>query len=66
MRVGEYEIFDPYLSSRTERLTMAGIIVNGLRINSTDALVREIEFYDVNCDGNSTGRGKIDTIELKV
>ena len=66
VRVGEYEIFDPYLSSETKRLVMQGIIVNGLRINSTDDLVREIEFYDVNCDGNSTGRGKIDTIELKV
>ena len=66
VRVDVYEIFDPYLSSETKRLVMQGIIVNGLRINSTDDLVREIEFYDVNCDGNSTGRGKIDTFELKV
>ena len=58
------EIFDPYLSSRIERLSLASISVNGKRVDSIDGLLREIEFDDVDGDGHSTAAGRIGEVCL--
>lgn len=59
-----YEIFDPYLSSRIERLDLASISVNGKRVDNIDGLLREIEFDDIDGDGHSTAAGRIGEVCL--
>lgn len=60
--IGDTEIFDPYLSSRVRELELSGITVNGAPADKTAELVREIAFDDINGDGHSTARGKIEKI----
>jgi len=64
IRVGDREIFDPYLSSRVEQIDFCNIKVNGTAVENPGGmdLVRTVAFEDVNGDGNSTGRGEIGRI----
>ncbi|MBO5218301.1 MAG: hypothetical protein J6C52_02650, partial [Clostridia bacterium] len=64
VRSGEYEIFDPYLSSRAERLEFTDIRVNGEPCRDAVRLFREIAFDDVNGDGHSTGSGTFGEVYL--
>lgn len=58
-RMGEREIFDPYLSNTVQTLVLSNITVNGERVTSERKLVHETRFEDVNRDGHSTGCGRI-------
>ena len=51
-----FEIFDPYVSSRVDRLTVEGLRVLGI---SPETLVYPVTFTDINHDGRSTGAGTI-------
>ena len=61
---GKTEVFDPYISSTVETLELESIFVNGERATDVDALVKVIEFNDVNHDGFSSGKGKVNRILL--
>ena len=62
VRSGEYEVFDPYLSSYAERIEFSGIRVNGKICRDPEKLFREISFTDINGDGRSTGKGEFGEI----
>lgn len=68
IRVGDTEIFDPYLSSRVEIMELRNIRVNGVSLCApTSAILREeavrvLSFEDVNSDGHSTASGTIGTL----
>ncbi|MGM9666093.1 MAG: hypothetical protein ACI3XX_06105 [Eubacteriales bacterium] len=64
VRMGNYEVFDPYLSSKVKTLELKNITVNKERVQSVSDIVKEIEFDDVNEDGRSTARGSIEEIIL--
>ena len=64
VRSGEYEIFDPYLSSFAARLELSDIRVNGEVCRDASRLFREIAFDDVNGDGHSTGNGTFGEVYL--
>ncbi len=63
VRIGDTEIFDPYLTSHVGTVVLSDIRVNGEIIHKTNAekdrLIRTIRFDDINDDGNSTGCGTI-------
>lgn len=61
---GDYEVFDPYLSSRTGRLILRDIFVNGEKSRDVKALVYETKFDDINKDGHSTASGVIEEIVI--
>lgn len=64
-RIGNAEIFDPYLSNTVEALELAHISVNGQALTdekAAETLVKTVSFDDVNRDGCSTGCGKIETV----
>ena len=56
---GGKEFFDPYISCRAERLIFKNISVNGEKAKDIRPLLREVNFDDVNGDGESSGNGKI-------
>ena len=58
------EIFDPYISSRASVLEFKNITVNGKSANSTDDLIHEISFDNINNDGRSTASGKVEKVLL--
>lgn len=58
------EIFDPYISCSVDTVELKNIIVNGERSFDKDALVRAVEFNDINNDGVSTAIGKIAEIKI--
>ena len=62
IRIGDDEVFDPYLSSQVSCLEMKNIRVGGEVCENCDGLIRTIEFDDINGDGNSTAKGEIDTV----
>ena len=64
VRSGDYEVFDPYLSSEVGVLELKNITVNGKKVSSADNIIREIEFNDINGDGHSTAKGVIHKITL--
>ena len=64
VRSGEFEIFDPYLSSYADRITFNGICVNGKPCQDPEKLFREISFTDINGDGRSTGKGEFGEIVI--
>ena len=70
VRIDEFEIFDPYLSSHAGTVEMKNIRVNGISVRDPEAAVpisqlfRTICFEDINHDGNSTGRGTVDNVIL--
>lgn len=61
---GEWEIFDPYLSSELGNLICKDIYVNGRKVEDLAPYVKEITFRDVNQDGKSTGSGVIKKMTL--
>ena len=62
---GGVEIFDPYISSSVGELLLSDIRVNGEKITDAGELLREVVFDDIDGDGHSTGRGKIEKIIIK-
>ena len=61
---GEYEIFDPYLSSTVEQIDFARITVNGKPVKNAEELVHCTVFEDINHDGHSTARGRVGKIRV--
>ncbi len=57
-----HEIFDPYVSCRVGRVTVEGLKIHG---KAPAELVRATVFEDVNKDGNSTGRGVIEKLDIR-
>lgn len=56
---GEYEIFDPYLSSHVEELVWKDVSVNGKALEDLAPYLHEITFNNINNDGRSTGEGRL-------
>lgn len=64
IRVGEREIFDPYITNHVEKIYLKDIYVNGEKISDADGIVHTVIFDDVNGDGHSTGAGTVGEIVL--
>ena len=58
----DIETFDPYISSTVDIMELKNIFINGEKITDIDRLVKVIEFNDVNQDGFSSGKGKVNKI----
>ena len=58
----DVEVFDPYITATLDTLEMQDIFVNGQRAESIEGLVKIIEFDDVNGDGFSSGKGRVNNI----
>jgi hypothetical protein len=63
-RMGDEEVFDPYVSATLDTLDLENIFVNGIRATDPNDLIHVVEFHDVNADGFSSGRGKINRLLL--
>ena len=63
-RMGDEEVFDPYVSTVLDTLDLSDIFVNGVRATNPDSLIHVVEFHDVNRDGFSSGCGKINHLFL--
>ena len=61
---GQVEVFDPYASATVDTLELTNISINGEKISDAGCLVKIVEFDDVNKDGFSSGKGKINHIIL--
>ena len=59
VRVGDREVFDPYLTSHVGTVALKHIRVNGEPVQEDNSLIRTIVFDGVNGDGNSTGCGTV-------
>ena len=59
------EVFDPYISCKAENISVEDVFVNDKKLMSSNGYFKEIEFEDVNKDGNSTGRGQFERITVK-
>ncbi len=57
-----YEIFDPYISSCIEELHLEKVLLNGQTDWQKCFGIKEIEYFDINHDSNSTANGKIKKI----
>ncbi|MBQ8817605.1 MAG: hypothetical protein IJZ83_03445 [Clostridia bacterium] len=58
------EVFDPYVSATLDILELEDIFVNGKRATEITDLIKIIEFDNVNEDGFSSGKGKVNHIIL--
>lgn len=58
----DVEVFDPYISATLDTLDMKNIFVNGEPEQDVDKLVKVIEFDDVNHDGFSSGKGRVNNV----
>jgi len=65
-RVGkeDIEVFDPYVSATVDTLDMRNIFINGKQTDDVEKIVKIIEFDDVNQDGFSSGRGKVNHVYI--
>ena len=63
-RVNDMEVFDPYVSAVLDTLELEDIFVNGKRVTEVDSLIKIIEFDDVNKDGFSSGKGRVEHVIL--
>ena len=61
-RTEDIEVFDPYISATVDTLSMSGIFVNGSPCREVRRLLKVIAFDDVNRDGFSSGRGRVNTV----
>ena len=59
---GTVEVFDPYVSCEVGSAELSDIRINGETPKKIEPFIREIVVDDINRDGRSTGRGKIDRI----
>ena len=59
------EVFDPYISCKAENISVEDVFINDKKLMSSNGYFKEIEFEDVNKDGNSTGRGQFERITVK-
>lgn len=62
VRQGEFEIFDPGLSSTVENMYLKNIKVNGKKISDIKDYVKEIVFDDIYKDGKASAKGEIKNI----
>lgn len=62
---GDLEVFDPYIASRVEQITLHNITVNGQPVVDPASLIRLIAFDDVNGDGHSTASGMVTSIRME-
>lgn len=60
----EMEIFDPYLSSSAKNVVLNNISVNGEKMVCAEEYIKEISFNNVNEDGDSTGAGTFENVEI--
>ena len=60
----DIEVFDPYVSSTVDTLDMKNIFINGKQIDDVEKIIKVIEFDDVNQDGFSSGKGKVNHIYI--
>lgn len=58
----DQEIFDPYLESKVDKLTLKNVTVNGSTTYRTEDIIKEISFDDINRDGHSSGCGRLGEI----
>lgn len=63
-RRDDKEVFDPYVSATLDILELEDIFVNGKRATEITDLIKIIEFDNVNEDGFSSGKGKVNHIIL--
>ena len=57
IRVGDREVFDPYVSNAVECISLKDIKVNGAPMGSHLEHIHVTKFDDINSDGMSTGKG---------
>jgi len=62
VRIGDREVFDPYLSSAVENLYLESITVNGTATKELSPFIKEIVFDSLYPDMPSTASGKIENI----
>ena len=55
------EVFDPYVNCHVQTISVAGLKVHG---DCPSEIVRTTVFDDVNRDGRSSGRGRVDSINV--
>ncbi|MBQ8719774.1 MAG: hypothetical protein IJY65_01950 [Clostridia bacterium] len=60
----DIEVFDPYVSTTVDTLDMKNIFINGKQIDNAEKILKIIEFDDVNQDGFSSGKGKVNHIYI--
>ena len=58
------EVFDPYVSATLDTLELEDIYVNGKKVSTVDGLIKIVEFDNINNDGNSSGKGKLNHVIL--
>ena len=58
------EVFDPYVSATLDILELNDIFINGERVSEIDGLIKIVEFDNINNDGNSSGKGKLNHVVL--
>ena len=58
------EVFDPYVSATLDILELNDIFINGERVSEIDGLIKIVEFDNINNDGNSSGKGKLNHVML--
>lgn len=63
-RRDDKEVFDPYVSATLDILELEDIFVNGKRATEITDLIKIIEFDNVNEDGFSSGKGKVNHVIL--
>lgn len=61
-RADDMEVFDPYISTTVDTLSMSNIVINGSPCDDIDRLLKVIAFDNVNGDGFSSGRGRVNRI----
>lgn len=66
VRIGDSEVFDPYISSRAKRLILKDIIVNGQKMDEKTIweVIHEIVFDDIYQEGAPKTFGTIEELEI--
>ena len=60
----DIEVFDPYVSATVDILDMKHIFINGTQTDDVTKILKVIEFDDINQDGFSSGKGKVNHIYI--
>ena len=60
----DVEVFDPYVSTTVDTLDMKNIFINGNHTDNVEKILKVIEFDDVNQDGFSSGKGKVNQVYI--